>query len=114
MIMDNLVERDADVGDKLIDCDNCDVILESKQTCAKCAKQQKFNVIIVCFCAMTILINIILVVTIVSNVNRYKSLQNSIVLLQSQVSSVKRKQDVMASDFRPDEQVYIQINTQER
>jgi hypothetical protein len=52
--------------------------------------------------------NIILVVTIVSNVNRYKSLQDSIVLLQSQVSSVKRKQDVMASDFRPDEQVYIQ------
>ena len=112
--MDNRVERNADVGDKLIDCDNCDVILESKQTCAKCAKQQKFNVIIVCFCAMTILINIILVVTIVSNVNRYKSLQDSIVLLQSQVSSVKRKQDVMASDFRPDEQVYIQINTQER
>jgi hypothetical protein len=43
MIMDNRVERNADVGDKLIDCDNCDVILESKQTCAKCAKQQKYN-----------------------------------------------------------------------
>lgn len=107
MIMDNCVERNADVGDKLIDCSNCDVILESKQTCAKCGKQQKFNVIIVCFCAMTIAINIILVVTIFSNVNKYKSLQDSIVLLQSQVSSIKRKHDVMASDFLPDKQVCI-------
>lgn len=113
MIMDNCVERNVDVGDKLIDCDNCNVILESKQTCAKCAKQQKFNVIIVCFCVMTIVINVILVVTLVSNVNKHKSLQDSIVLLQSQVSSIKRKQDVMAFDFLPDEQVYIQIKLQE-
>lgn len=111
MIMDNCVERNADVGDKLIDCSNCDVILESKQTCAKCGKQQKFNVIIVCFCAMTIAINIILVVTIFSNVNKYKSLQDSIVLLQSQVSSIKRKHDVMVSDFLPDKQERMPLQT---
>ncbi|CAC5411965.1 unnamed protein product [Mytilus coruscus] len=66
---------------------------ETERHCSKCAKQQKFNIIIFCILLVVISVLAVLAVNQITDAHRLQTLQNTIEILKSQVKDIRRRQD---------------------
>ncbi|XP_052103795.1 uncharacterized protein LOC127737276 isoform X5 [Mytilus californianus] len=73
---------------------------ETERHCSKCAKQQKFNIIIFCILLVVISVNAVLAVNQITDAHRLQTLQNTIEILNSQVKDIRRRQDEGDVDVR--------------